>query len=177
VTLPTHLSHESQTFCATLLLGWVLSNWGPITQMAQLQLGKQMKCFFMVAAASLLPPIFRNLEWRSESEVKTVFVFTKNSLGCSNDRRWNFVRSSWNFSRRFLSYLSSFWPVGLLIGVLQKSQKFCKVLLTAANFCQREYSLFQRSNGENISDCLEIFTGASWLMLLHSVRCDLRLEL
>jgi len=36
-------------------------------------------------------------------------------------RRWNFVWSSWNFSQRFLSYLSSFCPVGLLIGVLQKS--------------------------------------------------------
>jgi len=68
-----------------MVLGWVLSNWGPITQMTQLQLGQQMKCFFMVAAASLLPSIFRNLEWRSESEVKTVFVFTKNRLGCSND--------------------------------------------------------------------------------------------
>ena len=46
------------------LLGWVLSNWGPITQMTQLQLGQQMKCFFMVVVASLLPPIF------SKSRVK-----------------------------------------------------------------------------------------------------------
>jgi len=88
----------------------------------------------------------------------------KTTLDVLKIRRWNFVRSSWNFSRRFLSYLSSFCPVGLLIGVLQKRQKFCEVLLTTANFCQREYSLFQRSNGENISDCPEIFTGSFCLV-------------
>ena len=76
-------------------------------------------------------------------------------------RRWNFVRSSWNFNRRFLSYRSSICLVGLLIRVLQKRQKFCEVLLTAANFCQCEYLLFQQSLGENISDSSEIFTGAS----------------
>ena len=108
---------------------------------------------------------FRNYLWqRTTLDVVTIW-------------RWNFVRSGWNFKWRFLTYRCSICLMGLLIGALQKRHKFCEVLLTAANFYQREYSLFQRSDGENISDSSEIFIGASWLILLHFVLCDLRFKL
>jgi len=146
------------------VLGWVLSNWGPKPKRPN-QFRATNEMFLKGSCCLPSPSNFRShLSQRTILDVLTI-------------RRWKFVRSGWNFSRRFLSYCSSFCPVGLLIGVLQKRQKFCEVLLTAANFCQRKYSLFLRSNGENISDSSEIFTGASWLILLHFVRCDLKLEL